>query len=279
MVLHYGTSSWSSKGWVGPFYPPGTPPGDFLSHYATQFDTVEADVTYYRVPDRKLVSGWDRKLPDGFRLSAKFPRNIVHAGKGPQPDSERLLIKANVRDECERFLEAMALLGDKCGPLVLQFPYFNRKAFTERAPFLDRLCAFLDELPAGFRYAVELRNKNWVDEELLDALRSRSIAFVLLDLIYMPHPDEFMPGLDLLTTDFTYTRLIGNRKAVDELTKTFDEVVIDKSSSLKRWAELLQSVNSRVPESYVYANNHYAGHGPATIRELAELIDSGTALK
>ena len=78
--LRYGTSSWSTKGWVGPFYPPGTKAGDMLSWYATQFDTVEADTTYYRVPGERLVDGWDRKLPEGFKLSAKFPRSIVHAG-------------------------------------------------------------------------------------------------------------------------------------------------------------------------------------------------------
>ena len=73
-AFRYGTSSFSAKSWVGSFYPRGTKPGDFLSYYATQFDCVEADVTYYRVPDEKLVSGWDRKVPDGFKICAKFPR-------------------------------------------------------------------------------------------------------------------------------------------------------------------------------------------------------------
>ena len=90
--LHAGTSSWSEKSWVGTFYPEGMQPGRFLSHYATQFDTVEADVTYYRIPDRKLVDGWNDKTPDGFLLAAKFPRSIVHAGDGPKPDPGRLLV-------------------------------------------------------------------------------------------------------------------------------------------------------------------------------------------
>ena len=273
MVLHYGTSSWSAKGWVGPFYPEGMKPGDFLAHYATRFDTVEADVTYYRVPDRRLVEGWERKLPEGFRLSAKFPKEVVHAGKGPQPDASRLLVPENVGPVTEAFLEAMSLLGDKLGPLVIQFPYFNRRAFTDRGPFLERLASYLEGLPKGFRFAVELRNKNWVDDELLELLRAQGVAFVLLDLAYMPHPARWFESMDLLTADFSYTRLIGDRKAVEAKTKTFDALVLDKSAELARWADLLRAVDTKVPESYVYANNHYAGHGPATIRELRALVE------
>ena len=75
--LRFGTSSWSSKGWVGPFYPDGMDAKDFLGHYAKEFDVVEADVTYYRIPDEKLVRGWDERTPDGFVICAKFPRSIV----------------------------------------------------------------------------------------------------------------------------------------------------------------------------------------------------------
>ena len=68
------------------FYPKGTRPGDFLAHYADRFATVEADNTYYAVPEPRLVEGWVRKTPDDFILSAKFPRSIVHGGEGPRPD-------------------------------------------------------------------------------------------------------------------------------------------------------------------------------------------------
>ena len=85
-MIRWGTSSWSEKSWVGPFYPPGTKPGDFLRYYATQFDTVEVDATYYAIPDERMVAGWERKLPEGFVFSAKFPRSVVHAGEGARPE-------------------------------------------------------------------------------------------------------------------------------------------------------------------------------------------------
>ncbi len=269
----YGTSSWSSPDWAGVFYPEGMPPGDYLGHYAQEFRTVEADVTYYRVPSRQMVEGWDRKTPDDFVLCAKFPRSIVHAGAERLPDEKRLLMPGEVGDDLERFLEAMSILGDKCGPLILQFPYFNKKVFTDPTPFLERLDTFLAGLPTEFRYGVEIRNKTWLAAPLLEILRRHRTALVLVDLKYMPHPADLMGDLDLLTTDFVYVRLIGDRKAVEARTRTFDRVVMDQGPRLSRWARLLREVIPRSERTLVFANNHFAGHGPATIRDLAALVE------
>jgi uncharacterized protein YecE (DUF72 family) len=272
--LIHGTSSWSEKSWVGPFYPEGTKPGEFLSHYATRFSAVEADVTYYRIPSPRMVQGWADRTPGSFTLAAKFPRSVVHAGEKAQPDARRLLLRDEVGEEVDRFLEVMSLLGEKCGPLVLQFPYFNKKAFASPGPFLERLDAFLDTLPADFRYAVEVRNRWWVEQPLLEVLRRHDVALVLVDLVYMPHPADLMEKLDLVTTDFAYARLIGDRKAVEKVSKTFDRVVIDMTPRLERWAELLEAITKRVRRTYVFANNHYAGHGPATIEELVGMLQA-----
>lgn len=271
-ALHLGTSSWSEKGWVGPFYPAGSKPGEFLSLYARRYSAVEADVTYYRVPDRRLVEGWRDKLPDGFQLAAKFPRGVVHGGDGPSPDGAKVLVSTTALDEADRFLEAMTILGPLCGPLLLQFPYFNRGAFARVEPFLERLDGFLERIDPKVRVAVEVRNKNWIAPPLLDLLRRRGAAMALVDLNYLPHPDELAPqlgGLDaLLTADFTYVRLIGDRKATDALTKTFDRTVLDQSERLQRWAVVIHALESRQKDIYVFANNHFAGHGPATIDDL-----------
>lgn len=274
--LRLGTSSWSEQSWVGSFYPPGTKPADFLSWYATQFKAVEADVTYYRVPGTAMVRGWEKKVPEGFRLCAKFPRSIVHGGESATPDPERVLVPDAVQADTDAFLGAMASLGGKCGPLVLQFPYFNRQAFPGPKPFLERLDGYLGRLPEGFRYAVEVRNKSWIAEPLLEILRARSVALVWVDLAYMPHPADLARERDILTTDFVYARLIGDRKRVEALTQKFDHVVLDQRPRLERWAELLRDLPSDVREVYAFANNHYAGHGPATIRELAALMRGET---
>lgn len=273
-TLHYGTSSWSEKAWDGVFYPSGLPAAEALPWYATQFRTVEADVTYYRVPDRRLVTGWRDRTPDGFTLAAKFPRSIVHAGEGATPDGSKALVREHVARDLERFLDAMSILGPKCGPLVLQLPYFNRTAFASAAAFRDRLAEFLRTLPPDFRYGVELRNKSWVDASMLALLREHRCALVLVDLVYMPHPAELAERYDLLSTDFAYARLIGDRKKIDSLTDTLDHVVLDQSERLERWAGLVRELLARAKDVYVYANNHYAGYAPDTIRDLVARVQS-----
>ena len=273
-TLYLGTSSWSESAWVGPFYPKGTKPGAFLTVYAEEFRAVEADVTYYRVPDQKLVDGWNRKTPEGFRLCAKFPRGIVHAGDGPRPDATKVLVWEHVAEDTERFLTNMQRMGEKLGPLLLQFPYFNKQAFPSREPFLERLADFLDRLPNDVRVAVEVRNRDWIDAELTALLRARSRALALVDLAYLPHPADWpkrvggKPG-DLVTADFVYARLIGDRKKTEAAAEKFDRVVLDMSRRLDRWAELLDVLRHQVDEVYAFANNHYAGYGPGTIRDLA----------
>jgi uncharacterized protein YecE (DUF72 family) len=269
--LILGTSSWSEKTWVGSFYPAGTKPGDMLALYAGTYRAVEADVTYYRIPSERMVRTWAQVTPPGFTLCAKFPRSIVHAGQGKEPDPAVLLVPGKVGADVERFLAAMTLLGGKCGPLVLQLPYFNRKVFAGPEKFLDRLDRFLGGLPREFRYAVEIRNRAWLASPLLDLLRSHGAALVLVDMTYMPHPADIEEP-DLVTADFTYGRLIGDRKAVESVTDRFDRVVVDQGPRLQRWAALLARLVPRVERAYVFANNHYAGHAPATCRRLRQCL-------
>ncbi|MBN1549973.1 DUF72 domain-containing protein [bacterium] len=270
--IFYGTSSWSEKSWIGTFYPSSITPSLMLTHYATQFRSVEADVTYYRIPSRRMVQNWFQATPIDFVMSAKFPRSIVHAGEERLPNADKLLLPDFVGHETLDFLEIMRGLDMKLGPIVLQFPYFNKSVFSEPSQFLNRLDLFLGWLPVGYRYAVEIRNRNYLLPEFFDVLRKHGSAFVLADISYMPHPIEIFEKLDLVTADFVYVRLIGNRKAVEEKSHSFDRIVIDQSSRLKQWAEILIEFISQHMTVFMYANNHFAGHGPASIRQLVQLI-------
>lgn len=270
-ILH-GTSSFSEKSWVGSFYPEGTKPADYLKAYAEHFGTVEVDATYYAVPAPATVEGWDRKTPDGFVLSAKFPRSIVHGGDGRRPDPDVVLVPDRVAADTEAFLDVMGRLGPKCGPLVLQFPYFHHTVFPDEQQFLDRLDAYLETLPPDFRYAVEVRNGDWLNRVLAEVLHRHEVALVLADMARMPHPVEVARRVNVATTDFAYCRLIGDRRATEAKCSSFDRIVIDQSERLDEWRPLLQHLRDKVERVYLYANNHYAGHGPATVRELMEMV-------
>ena len=269
--VRFGTSSFSAPGWLGTFYPRGTRPGDFLRHYATQFDTVEIDATYYSIPSIELVDGWARKTPERFVVAAKFPRSIVHAGGAADPDPGRLLTPDATYADRDAFLDVMSRLGARLGPLLLQFPFFAAQTFGTRAAFCDRLERFLDDLPVGFSYAVEVRNRDWLDVAFAELCRRHRVALVLVDRAGMPHGHDVATRLDPVSTDFAYVRLLGDRARIERITTDWTREVIDHRASLERWADLLAALDERQVPTWVFTNNHYAGHAPTTVRRLQKL--------
>ncbi len=176
-MIRLGTSAFTAAGWPGSFYPAELKPGDYLSYYSQHFDTVEVDSTFYRTPSVTMTRNWYAKTPTGFVFAAKVPQTITH---------ERVLVSCE--DEFKNFLTAMEPLGEKVGPLLLQFPYFNRQAFSSADGFLVRLAPFLEKLPKGYRFAVEIRNKGWIGPKLLGLLREHGVALALIDHPWMPRP-------------------------------------------------------------------------------------------
>lgn len=258
--LHLGTSSWSSEDWVGVFYPPGTPVANFLGEYGRHFDTVEVDSTYYRSPPPSMVKNWRERTPPGFLFAAKFPRTITH---------EKILL--DCAPEVDEFLKAMDLLGDKLGPLLLQFPYFNKKAFARPEDFLARLKPFLKTLPDGHSYALEVRNKGWISEPFLDLLREHNIALALIDHPWMPPVQQLLQKLDVVTASFTYIRFLGDRKGIEEKTQHWDRILVDREREMESWIPEIRRLLARRLTIYAYFNNHYAGFAPGSIALFREV--------
>ncbi len=252
--LRVGTSSWSHDSWKGTVYPQKGKPGEFLSHYAKRYDTVEIDSSWYRCPSEAFIRKWDRDTPPGFMFSAKVPSAITH---------EKRLVGCEA--ELKEFLRVMDLLGPKLGPLVFQFPHdFKPDQF-------DTLKKFLETLPAGFKFALEVRHKGWLTEPFYDLLRGRGIALVLLDL-------SWMPKLDLLTTDWTYIRFIGDRKKIEAQTTTWEKLIVDRAKEMEEWAPRVQKFLDDGVMTWAYFNNHYAGHAPGSIDLFLKYLESRRGL-
>jgi len=258
--IRIGTSAFTAAGWEGSFYPRGMKSADYLSFYATKYNTVELDNTFYRTPAISTVKAWYAKTPPGFLFAAKVPQLVTH---------EKVLVDCD--DDLKHFLKAMDALGEKLGPLLLQFGYFNASKFTNVGEFLSHLKPFLGKLPKGYKFAVEIRNKAWLDARFLDVLREHGVALALIDQSWMPRPWEMKDKLDLITTDFTYVRWLGDRKAIEEQTTTWDKVIIDRQGELFEWVKLLKKVHERRIMILAFANNHFAGHGPATVELFRQL--------
>ena len=207
--IRVGTSAFTAAGWEGAFYPAGMQPRDFLTYYATKFNTVEVDSTFYRTPARSTVTGWANKTPPGFVFSLKIPQTITH---------EKCLEDCD--EEFKTFVDTAEILGkEKLGPMLLQFPYFNRTRFKTGAEFLARLRPFLKKLPKDHQFAMEIRNKNWLDEHFVQLLREHHVALAVIDQAWMPGITELTSRLDPVTADFTYVRWLGDRKGIEEQTQ------------------------------------------------------------
>ena len=259
-----GTSSFTASGWEGSFYPKGMKSTNYLSYYAKQFRAVEIDSTFYGTPAASTVINWNEKTPRDFIFSVKVPRVITH---------EKVLV--DCEPEFDEFIERMHLLGDKLGPMLLQFPKFDKWVLKSPDEFRARLQAFFKraaDLNAG-RFAVEIRNKDWLNAKLTDALREHNVALALTDTSFMPRPWEMKGSIDLITADFTCVRWLGNRKSIEERTTTWDKTVIDRQGELANWVVVLRRLveDKRIRKIFAFANNHYAGHAPNTVKLFHEL--------
>ena len=248
--VRIGTQGWNYAAWVGPFYPEGTRPADMLPLYARAFDTVEVDSTFYATPPPNTVRGWASRAPDGFVFALKLPQEITH---------ERHLRRAEA--ETETFIERARMLGPKLGPILVQLgPEFA-------PPDFPALAAFVPRLPRDLRFAVEVRQARWarpdVLPDLLGLLRGHGVALALSDGKWIPREIT----LDLArapTADFHYLRWMGpNRDLTD-----FSHVQVDRTAEMDEWSAALRTLQGLRIDVYGYANNHFAGHSPATARDL-----------
>jgi uncharacterized protein YecE (DUF72 family) len=93
----------------------------------------------------------------------------------------------------------------------------------------------------------------------------------LMDHVWMLRPAEVFGKLDPVTADSTYIRCLGDRKGIERRTKTWDKTIIDRSAELGEWVEVCNKIAGRGVSIFAFANNHYAGNGPATVREFQEM--------
>jgi uncharacterized protein YecE (DUF72 family) len=165
------------------------------------------------------MAGIERRLKDS--ASRPMPQVITH---------DKCLL--DCEDDLKRFVESMDLMDAKLGPLLFQFGYFNKTAFKSGKDFLARLEAFLKKLPKGYRFALEIRNKQWLTAEFFDLLRAHKVAYALIDQAWMPPAREIFEKFDPITADFTYIRLLGDRKGIEKQTKVWDKRYLSETLRL-----------------------------------------------
>lgn len=243
--LYLGTIGWSYNFWKGPFYPKKQPSNMLLAFYASHFNSVEVDGTFYRIPTEQTVINWTQRTPEGFLFSLKFPQVITHI---------RML--KNCQPETDVFLDRASLLEDKLGPLLLQLPPNFDIAH------LPDLADFLGKLPSAHRYVVEARNESLLTEEFYSLLRANNVVLAWVD-------SSLMPQVDQLTSDFLYVRWVGDRKRVKG---TLGKIEVNKEKELEVWAGKIKVFLEKKTVVFGYFGKCYSGYPPLDVKWFLEYL-------
>ena len=267
--IFVGTSGYSFADWVGPFYPPGTRPGDFLTFYARHFETVEVNSTYYRVPSPIAIEKMVRKTPPGFRFMVKVNQAMTH---------ERSL-ESSLVGSFRAALEPLKAAGKYEG-LLAQFPWrFRRTRENE-----SHLAALRGSL-AGEPLFVEFRHASWALPDMPERLRDRNLGFCAVD---EPALAGLMPPVAWVTAADAYVRFHGRNAANwwgsrppaaaaaaprGSATATGDRYDYDyRAEELKEWVERVREMAGQARRTYLFFNNCHAGHAASSARLMQELL-------
>ena len=162
-TVRIGTSGWEYRHWKGRFYPHDLAHDRWLEHYAAEFDTVELNNSFYRLPSVRQFATWGRRVPPGFRFAVKASRYLTHVKRLREP-----------RDPIERFWTPARQLGARLGPVLYQLP-------PRWNPDLERLEAFLRAVPDAPQ-AIEFRDRRWYGHEVRRLLERAGVALCLHDM-------------------------------------------------------------------------------------------------
>ena len=268
--VRIGCSGWNYAHWRELVYRKGLPPPRWLEHYATLFDTVEVNSTFYRLAKPDAVANWLQQTPENFVFAVKASRYMTHM--------KRL---GDLGPSLQRFYDGIRPLADspKLGPVLWQLP----ERLTFDADVLDGFLGLLprttreaatlagrhdDKVPEDravttterdrpVRHALEFRSPTFVDEAAYELLRTHGVACVVADTAGR------WPKVLEVTSDMVYVRLHGDR-----------ELYVSGYSprALDEWAERCRAWVDEGLDVYVYFDNDVKGHAPHDAVALLERL-------
>jgi uncharacterized protein YecE (DUF72 family) len=255
-MIYLGTSGFSYKDWVGPFYPQGMPSKDWLLYYSREFNCCEINSTYYSIPSVKNVEAMADKTGEGFLFYVKANKEMTHEYKG------------NV-EVFKAFRDALQPLIDrgKLGCVLAQFPYSFKNGAGSRS-FIELFKEQLDGLPL----VVEFRNAGWIKPDAFDWIRSMDIGFCCVDEPRLPN---LMPPVAGTTSSIAYVRFHGRNKekwwdhqnAYERYDYTYS------AEELGEWVPKIKRLSESAERTFLFANNHWRGQAIDTIRQIQMMLE------
>ena len=237
-IVRIGCSGWQYNHWRGNFYPTALSTARWLEYYATHFDTVEINNSFYRLPQSETFVEWRRRVPPSFIYAVKASRYLTHLKKLKEP-----------RPPVALFFSRARRLGQRLGPVHYQLP--------PRWPRnLERLETFLRALPRRRWHAIEFRDPSWYSDETFELLERYHAALCLHDMAGSA-TGQRMVG------PFVYLRLHGPERYTGRYS----------DRTLEGWAEWCTRHRQQGRAVYAYFNNDARGDAPRDALRLRELCE------
>jgi len=283
-----GTSSWKYEGWCGQIYTHERYQtrgrfsqkrfeGDCLCEYADTFPVVCGDFSFYQFPTPEY---WKRlfhlagprlrfafKVPEDVTVK-EFPTHPRYADRGGSMNPTFL----NADLFGSTFLQPLELHRDQVAVLIFEFATFSRRSYEDIGEFIAELDSFLSKLPVTWRYAVEIRNEEFLAPEYFSCLREHSVAHVYNAWTRMPELDEQIAIPEADTTDFTVTRALLRRgRAYEQAVEKFSpyEKILDENTRAREAIrEQIRRARERRRSAYIFVNNRLEGNAPLTIEAI-----------
>lgn len=290
--IHFGTSSWKYEGWLGQIYSPQRyeTRGRFsqkkfdsecLREYAETFPVVCGDFSFYQFPS---PSYWQRLFstaPPSLSFAFKVPEEITvrewpkHARYGARAgrDNDSYL---NPDLFSSLFLQPLELYRPQVAVMIFEFGTLPKRHYDSVEPFAADLDNFLRQLPAGWRYAVEIRNKEFLEAPYLDVLRARRVAHVFNSWTRMPELNHQAALPDAYTADFLVSRALlrhgrSYEQAVDKF-QPYKEIQEPNPPAREGLRELIEKARQKKQTAFLFVNNRLEGNAPSTIAAVAESV-------
>jgi len=254
-MIRIGTSGFSYQDWEGPFYPPGLPARDRLSHYAGAFDTVEIDSSYYGIPKASILAAMATRTPPDFLFCLKAFQGMTHA----REDNAAVF---------RQFIAALApwIEQRRLGCVLAQFPTSFRNIPANR----DYVC-LLRERMGDVPTVIEFRHRDWITHGTMELLRAQGLGFCCVD---QPRLESLVPPVAVATSSVAYVRFHGRNAAKwwhhEHAWERYDYSY--SADELTPWVPRIRTLAAASEVVFVFANNHWVGQAIETARQLRMLL-------
>ncbi len=290
--VFFGTSSWKYEGWIGSIYRRERYltrrafsrkkfEAECLAEYAETFPIVCGDFAFYQFPSEEYWKRLFLGTPSSFLFGFKVPEDITvarwpgHARYGNRAgtDNGAFLDVSLFHSEFTRLLEPYA---SRVATLIFEFGTFSKTTFPTPADFFQRLDPFLARLPKGFRYALEIRNAEYLIPEYFALLSSHGVAHVMNAWTRMPELATQIATPGAFTADFAVVRaLLAHGRPYEQAVRAFEpyQVIQEPNPSAR---DAMRAIASRAKQqkkpAFLFVNNRLEGHAPTTIEAVVNML-------